>query len=116
MKKSILLLSFLLLLSSCYHYVPFDKVSSDLETDKMYKIYSKGESQKVVFAFKKDSTFHYYSSRKTKEIGQLSSIPIGDIELIKSKKFSFLKTSALGLGFLYIVGGILSLTGGFSPF
>ena len=116
MKYSTLLLCLLLLFSSCYHYVPFDRVSSDLESDKMYKIYSKGESQKVVFAFKQDSTFHYYSSRKTKELGQLSAIPLEDIELIKSKKFSILKTSALGLGLLYVLGGILSLTGGFSPF
>ena len=116
MKHFTLLFFVLVLMSSCYQYVPFDKTSNDLETDKMYKIYSEGESQKVVFAFKKDSTFHYYSSRKTKEQGQLNSIPISEIELIKSKKFSFLKSSALGLGLLYIVGGILSFTGGFTPF
>ncbi|WP_445733411.1 hypothetical protein [Mariniflexile sp.] len=88
MKPIIYILSFCLLLSSCYSYKHVDSNNHEFVVSKKYKIKTQ-EFDKIkgkIYSVNNDSIILMNKGIQT-------SIPVSKIEDVKQRKFSYLKTS-----------------------
>ena len=100
MKKTISFFLVLALLQSCYSYRTIDIKQVSLSNDKVYKIKTESKFFKAKLAESNDSLVKIITKGNEKQI------PIADIEQIKVKKFSILKT----VGIIPIIyGGVTAI-------
>ena len=71
MKKIVLLLSLLLMMVSCYRYIPFDQETTPMESGKKYKItFREGRTKKVYFSHRTDSLFYFFPTSEDRQYGR----------------------------------------------
>ena len=111
MKKITFLLSFLLLLTSCYRYIPVNRDTDTLETGKRYLITRAGKTKGVLFSYSSDSLLYYYPNREAERLGQRNFIEIHKIDQIRLKEYSGTKTTAFVTVLGLVVLGYAALIG-----
>ena len=113
MKRLVLLLSLLLMLVSCYRYIPFDQETTPLESKKKYKItFREGRTKKVYFSHRTDSLFYFFPTSEDRQYGKTSFFKAEEIVEIKRQKFSFLKTTGFLAALLLSISAVLVSSGG----
>lgn len=102
MKTMSCLLVLCLLFQSCFSYRKIDIANDQITLEKKYKLWTiEGEKKKLIIK-DIDDTNLFGASQKEQNI----IIPITDIDIIKKRKFSIIKT--IGLPVL-ITGGLFAL-------
>jgi hypothetical protein len=102
MKKSLIyLILFSFLLQSCYSYRRIDITKKPLVEGKKYKIKQLGKFEKIRLKSQTDSTITVIENKK--EIQILKN----EIEDIKVKRFSVLKTILLPVGIVVVAAGAI---------
>ena len=111
MKKIAFLLSFLLLLTSCYRYIPVNRDTDTMETGKRYKITREGKTKGVLFSHSSDSLLFYFPNREAERLGQRNFMELHKIDKIRAKEFSGTKTTAFFTVLGLVVLGYVALIG-----
>lgn len=105
MKKLIVLLvASAFLFQNCYSYKSIEMKNTPLVIDKVYKIKYENKFYKGIFISQNDSIIRMIFNKKELTLSKT------EIEIIKKRNFSVLKTIGLPLMIIAIIVGVFTLT------